>query len=83
MELNGFARGVLKSLLLLGSSTLAISGAAHAQDRTVDFDVPSQAASASIPAFAREANVQILISATDAKGKKQIPFAAHFPSTRR
>jgi iron complex outermembrane receptor protein len=49
-------------------SAVAIGSAAWAQTKT--FDVPAQAAETGVAAFARQADVQALISATDARGKR-------------
>jgi outer membrane receptor protein involved in Fe transport len=49
-------------------ATVAMSGVAWAQVRT--FDLPSQPAETGISAFARQADVQILVSAVDARGRR-------------
>ena len=49
---------------------LCFLGAQATWAQTKTFDVPAQAASTGVPAFARQADVQLLISAADAEGKR-------------
>lgn len=79
MKFELSTHNVLKPLLLLGCSAFALVGQALAQGRVVDFDVPAQPATSSIPAFAREANIQILVSATDVQGKQTNAIRGNLP----
>jgi outer membrane receptor protein involved in Fe transport len=69
MSVENRARRAIRAALLLGASSLAFSGAAVAQDEQKSFDVAPQPASSGIPEFAREANIQILVSEDDVAGK--------------
>jgi hypothetical protein len=70
MHTKKLAWATVRRALLLGASTLAFAGAAFAQDQTKTFDVQAQPASSGIPEFAREANIQILVSEDEVRGKK-------------
>lgn len=60
----------VRAALYASVATAAVlsAGAAHAQSRT--FNVPEQPASSGVAAFARQADVQILISAEHAAGRR-------------
>jgi len=49
----------------------------------VEFDVPAQAATTAIPEFAREANIQILVSANDVQASKRTRSAGRLRFTTR
>jgi outer membrane receptor protein involved in Fe transport len=56
---------------LMGSVALAcIATATPALAQTKSFDVPAQASGNGVAAFARQADIQLLISARDAKGRR-------------
>src|SRR4051794_516868 len=57
--------GLLASVAVAAA---AVSGAAWAQTKT--FDLPAQPAATGAAAFARQADVQVLISAADAQGRR-------------
>ena len=63
---NSYFRGGLMAGVAL--SAVAVADAAWAQTKT--FDLPAQPAATGVAAFARQADVQVLISATDANGKR-------------
>ncbi len=69
MNLGVKMRAAVRVSLMTGAATLSLPSASHAQDQVRTFDVPAQAASTGIPEFAREANVQILVSEDDVSGK--------------
>jgi outer membrane receptor protein involved in Fe transport len=60
----------MRTLFLAGVSAVAFATSAQGQSQVRTFDVPAQAASSGIPEFAREANIQILISEDDVGGKR-------------
>jgi iron complex outermembrane recepter protein len=72
------ARVALKSALLLGISAVAFAGAAYAQDQIKAFDVPAQLATTSIPEFAHEANIQILVPEDAVRGKRTNALHGNF-----
>jgi iron complex outermembrane receptor protein len=65
--------------LLAGIATtvVASAGAAWAQAKT--FDVPAQGAASGVAAFARQADVQLLISAADAAGRRTNAVRGAYP----
>ncbi len=72
------ARCTLKSALLLGISAVAFGGTAFADDQTKSFDVPAQLATTSIPEFAHEANIQILVPEDAVRGKRTNALHGNF-----
>lgn len=63
---NSYFRDGLMVSVALGA--VAVADAAWAQTKT--FDLPAQPAATGVAAFARQADVQVLISAADANGKR-------------
>lgn len=58
-----------RQALLGGAAVGVVMAAQPAQAQTKSFDVPAQPAATGIAALARQADVQILISASDARGR--------------
>jgi len=68
--MGGFSRNAFHQMLCGSAAIACIAVAAPACAQTRTFDVPAQDASKGIPAFARQAGIQLLASAKDVRGKR-------------
>jgi outer membrane receptor protein involved in Fe transport len=62
--------GDIRSTLIASASVCAVAVATPATAQTKSFNVPAQAASTGIPAFASQADIQILVSESATRGKR-------------
>ena len=70
MASKATGRIALKSALLLGVSIVGFAATAFADNQIKAFDIPAQLATTSIPEFAHEANIQILVPEDAVRGKR-------------
>lgn len=64
----------------VAASAAAVAGAAWAQSKT--FDIPAQPAATGVAAFARQADIQVLISANDAEGRRTNAVRGAYPTAQ-
>ncbi|MEO7688333.1 MAG: TonB-dependent receptor [Sphingomonas sp.] len=68
--MSGFSRSSYHRLLGCTVAVVCLSVAAPVMAQTRTFDIPAGDASRSIPAFAKQAGIQLLASARDVRGKR-------------
>jgi iron complex outermembrane receptor protein len=68
--MRAIAAALLSNASMLGITAMAPTAAAAAVslDRTAGFDIKAQPARTGLPQFARQANIQVLVSASDSQG---------------
>lgn len=64
--------------LLAATAIVCTAAASPAQAQTRSFNVPAQGADSGVSAFARQADIQLLISARDARGKRTNEVRGNF-----
>lgn len=68
--MGGFSRNSYHRMLGCTAAIVCMSVAAPVMAQTRTFDIPAQDASKGIPAFAKQAGIQLLASARDTRGKR-------------
>jgi outer membrane receptor protein involved in Fe transport len=68
--MDGLLGGNLRAGLMAGAAIVCVAAATPAYAQTRNFNVPEQDAATGVAQFARQADLQLLISARDARGRR-------------